>query len=163
MPVKHLVNAYGGVSSYALTRCLTGISIRSVRAHVIIEDMNVFDGWELLERELASDYQELAAGMNLIRPLPPHLRTKISDASALLRLLLFHATGASLEVTTGFRVHRLKLGLLTFGQDCEFLVLQVKGALAHALNPSPDGHCGKRKGCSLRKELFRSCVGNKHG
>ena len=55
--------------------------------------MNVLDGWELLERELPSDYQELAAGMNLIRPLPPHLRTKISDASVLLRLLLFHATG----------------------------------------------------------------------
>jgi hypothetical protein len=60
-----------------------------------------FDQWPILERELPKDYKELAASMGLIRPMSPHLGAKITDASDLLRLLLAHATGtSSLEVTT---------------------------------------------------------------
>lgn len=63
-------------------------------------DANVFDGWELLQRELPEDYRESAESMGLIHPTPPQLGAKITDASDLLRLLLGHATGASLESTT---------------------------------------------------------------
>jgi hypothetical protein len=67
----------------------------------VSEPNTPLDGWPIIERELPEDYRELAKAMGLIRPLPPQLKTKISDASDLLRLLLHHATGnSSLEMTT---------------------------------------------------------------
>jgi hypothetical protein len=63
-------------------------------------ELNVLDGWPLVERELPKDYREQAEAMGLIHWVPPQLNAKITDASTLLRLLLFHAMGHSLEATT---------------------------------------------------------------
>jgi len=60
------------------------------------------DQWDIIERELPTDYAQLAYDMGLIRARSPHLGAKIHDAADLLRLLLRHATGSSLESTTGF-------------------------------------------------------------
>lgn len=65
------------------------------------ETANIFDGWQIIERELPKDYRWLAERMGLIHPVPPQLGAKITDAADLLRLLLHHATGtSSLEMTT---------------------------------------------------------------
>ena len=63
--------------------------------------VDVFDGWHILERELPRDYREQAKRMGLIHWVPPQLNAKVTDGAPLLRLLLHHARGtSSLELTT---------------------------------------------------------------
>ena len=63
--------------------------------------VDVFDGWHILERELPRDYREQAKRMGLIHWVPPQLNAKVTDGAPLLRLLLDHARGtSSLELTT---------------------------------------------------------------
>jgi len=67
----------------------------------MVQQADVFDGWPIIESVLPANYRELAAALELIRPVPPQLKAKISNASDLLRLLLHHAMGSSsLELTT---------------------------------------------------------------
>jgi hypothetical protein len=58
--------------------------------------------WEFFRAQLPSDWRERAKGRGLIRPHPPHMKTKVNDIEPVLRLVL-HRAGlqASLKATAG--------------------------------------------------------------
>jgi hypothetical protein len=56
--------------------------------------------WETIASQLPAGWKELATKMQLIRPQPAHMGAKITDIEQVLRLVLYHASGASLRLTT---------------------------------------------------------------
>lgn len=57
-------------------------------------------GWETIAAQLPAGWKELAETMGLIRPRPAHLGAKVTDIEQVLRLVLHHAMGTSLRLTT---------------------------------------------------------------
>lgn len=56
-------------------------------------------GWDTIAAQLPAGWKELAREMGLIRSLPEHLGTKVTDIEQILRPVLHHATGVSLRLT----------------------------------------------------------------